>query len=51
MGSEERPCRMAAHAGGSFYGFGGPSIAIDPPSAAHRREKEEMEQALLSLWP
>ena len=41
---------VAAHAAGNFYGFPGPSVTIDPPSASYRRDKEEVERALLTLW-
>ena len=42
---------LAAHAGGDFYGLPAPSVAMDPPSASYRREKEDVERELLALWP
>jgi sulfide:quinone oxidoreductase len=40
---------MAAFGSGNFYEYPGPSVALEPPSAQYRRDKEEFER-VLDTW-
>jgi sulfide:quinone oxidoreductase len=41
---------LAAYGSGNFYGIPAPSVTLEPPSEQFRKEKEELERALLALW-
>jgi sulfide:quinone oxidoreductase len=41
---------LAAYGSGNFYAMPGPSVAFEAPSQRFRREKAELERALLAAW-
>ena len=41
---------LAAYGAGNFYGLPAPRVTLEPASQRYRREKEDVERALLALW-